>query len=103
MRAQAARIGLTSPLDLPASLDEGQAFGWTAPDGEADEWWIGTIYGHPVRIRHVEANADTSVFLKFLRTTLICQMTLLRKWSLNTCALMTTTRESGLRYPQMLC
>ena len=57
--AKVARIELSSPLDLPASLDEGQAFGWTAPDGEADGWWIGTIYGHAVRIRQVNSNDDT--------------------------------------------
>ena len=56
VRVQAACIELTSPLDLPESLDEGQAFGWTAPDGEADAWWIGTVYGHAVRIRHVNLN-----------------------------------------------
>ncbi len=58
VRTEAARIELTSSLDLPASLDEGQAFGWTAPDGEADGWWIGTVYGHAVRIRHLDAKAD---------------------------------------------
>ena len=59
MSAQAARIELTSPLDLPASLDEGQAFGWTAPDGDTDGWWIGTVYGHAVRIRHVDTETDS--------------------------------------------
>ncbi len=59
VRARAAHIELTSPLDLPASLDEGQAFGWTAPDGEADGWWIGTIYGHAVRIRHADTETDS--------------------------------------------
>ncbi len=59
VRAQAAHIELTSPLDLPASLDEGQAFGWTAPDGEADSWWIGTVYGHAVRIRHADTETDS--------------------------------------------
>ncbi len=59
VRAETARIELTSPLDLPTSLDEGQAFGWTAPDGEADGWWIGTVYGHAVRIRHLDAKADS--------------------------------------------
>ena len=59
VRAEAARIELTSPLDLPASLDEGQAFGWTAPDGEADGWWIGTVYGHAVRIRHTDKKSDS--------------------------------------------
>lgn len=58
-RAQAAQIELTSPLDLPASLDEGQAFGWTAPNDESNGWWIGTVYGHAVRIRHADANTDT--------------------------------------------
>ncbi len=64
VQSQAARIELTAPLDLPASLDEGQAFGWTAPDDEADGWWIGTIYGHAVRIRHVDAEADTPGILE---------------------------------------
>ncbi len=58
VRARVTRIELNSPLDLPASLDEGQAFGWTAPDGEADGWWIGTVYGHALRIRHVDTQAD---------------------------------------------
>ena len=58
VRPQAARIELTSPLDLPTSLDEGQAFGWTAPDAETDGWWIGIVYGHAVRIRHVDAKDD---------------------------------------------
>ena len=61
---EAARIELSSPLDLPASLDEGQAFGWTAPDGEADGWWIGTVYGHAVRIRQVHSNDDSAGFLE---------------------------------------
>lgn len=61
---QVARIELTSPLDLPASLDEGQAFGWTASDGETDGWWIGTLYGHAVRIRQLDANTDSSGVLE---------------------------------------
>ena len=64
VRAQAAHIELNSPLDLPASLDEGQAFGWTAPDGEADGWWIGTIYGQAVRIRHADTETDSLGFLE---------------------------------------
>ncbi len=64
MSAQAARIELTSPLDLPASLDEGQAFGWTAPDDEADGWWIGTVYGHAVRIRHLDEEAESPSVLE---------------------------------------
>ena len=63
-RVEAARIELSSPLDLPASLDEGQAFGWTAPDGETDDWWIGTVYGHAVRIRHANSNDDTPAILE---------------------------------------
>ena len=55
----AARIELAWPLDLPASLDEGQAFGWTAPEREDGGWWIGTVYGHAVRIRHVDAGPDS--------------------------------------------
>ncbi len=55
---EAARIELDSPLDLPASLDEGQAFGWSAPEGEDGGWWIGTVYGHPVRIRHIDDGGD---------------------------------------------
>ena len=62
--AEVARIELSSPLDLPASLDEGQAFGWAAPDGVADGWWIGTIYGHAVRIRQVNSNDDSAGFLE---------------------------------------
>lgn len=57
-QSQAARIELTAAIDLPASLDEGQAFGWTVPDNEADGWWIGTIYGHAVRIRQVNSEGD---------------------------------------------
>ena len=57
--ADASRIELGFPLDLPASLDEGQAFGWTAPDGEDGGWWIGTVYGHAVRVRHVGVSADS--------------------------------------------
>ena len=53
-----AGIELTWPLDLPASLDEGQAFGWTAPEREDGGWWIGTVYDHAVRIRHVDAGPD---------------------------------------------
>ncbi len=55
----AAHIELAWPLDLPASLDEGQAFGWTAPEREDGGWWIGTVYGHAVRIRHVDGSPDT--------------------------------------------
>ena len=63
-RGEVARIELSPPLDLPASLDEGQAFGWTAPDGENDGWWIGTVYGHAVRIRQVHSNDDGAGLLE---------------------------------------
>ncbi len=60
-----ARIDLTFPLDLPVSLDEGQAFGWTAPSEAAGEgWWTGTIAGHPLRIRHVNADPGGSGVLE---------------------------------------
>ena len=59
VRTEAALIELNFSLDLPTSLDEGPAVGWTAPDGEDDGWWIGTIYGHAVGIRHLHTDADS--------------------------------------------
>ncbi len=54
-----ARLELTWPLDLPASLDEGQAFGWTAVQAEDGEWWIGTVCGQAVRVRHGDATHES--------------------------------------------
>ncbi len=53
-----ARIELTWPVDLAASLDEGQAFGWSAPESD-DGWWIGVVSGQPLRVRHVEADSKS--------------------------------------------
>ncbi len=59
VESRVARIELTYPLDLPASLDEGQAFGWTAPDVDANDWWIGTVHRHAIRVRHLDATVNS--------------------------------------------